>query len=369
MEHEHKKSIRECDVDIKIHSFAAMSQVLKSFCHKIKTLRIDYRRIDRDQRRNVSAQVNELCGKYLIEFDMINVEANELDGMRNPFELVEKVSVMGSVERMHSEHLTLDQLFPKVRIMELCLETLTDLNGINSTMPSLEHVDILHYPFGPIDYLTWWKISNFLKINPQIRVLKVEHPVMPMLGLASQYLPNLNELQFETSRSENYTEYEGEDEDDDEDKDEIGHFDNVTVLHVIANSNQILNFLTFKQLKQFELQCFDDLSPWISYIIENLQHLQKLNISESALNVQHTKCLTEKLPFLIEFNATFDLNVDIKTILKFVNSCKRLKSIHIQISHEIYNELIAKLQSYDWRRSDEINGTDTDLSKWMSLER
>lgn len=363
MEYEHKKSIRECDDDIKIHSFAMMSKVLKSFCHKIKTLRIDYKRIDRDQRHNVSVQVNELCAKYLIEFDMINVEANELAGMENAFEFVEKVLVMGSQEKMQSEHLTLNQLFPNVRILELCLDTVHDVNGINCTMPHLKHVEISHYPLRPIDYLTLWKISNFLKINPQIRVLKLQHPLMPMLGLASEYLPNLNLLKFETSFSENYTEYEGED------KDGNVHFDNVDILHVIAISNQTLNFLSFKQLKQLDLYCLADISQWISYITENLQQLQNLYLSKGILNVNHTKSLTGQLPFLSEFNATFDLNVDAETIFRFVNDCKRLKSIHMQISNEIYDELIQKLESNDWTKSNEINDMDTLLSTWISYER
>lgn len=371
MEHEqHKKSIRECDDNIKIHSFATMSKVLKSFCHKIKTLRIDYNHIDRDQRHNVTVQVNELCAKYLIEFDMINIEANELAGMQNPFEIVEKVLVMGSQEKMQSEHLTLDQLFPKVRIMELCLDTVNDVNGINSTMPNLEHVSISHYPLRPIDYLTLWKISNFLKINPQIRVLNLQPPLMPMLGLASEYLPNLNVLKFETSVSENYTEHEAkEDDKNEDDNDGNVHFDNVNILHVIAISNQTLNFLSFKQLKQFELHCFADLSPWISYIIKNLQQLQKFYLSNGILNANDTKSLTGQLPFLSEFNATFDLNVDAETILKFVNGCKRLKRIHMQISNGIFDELITKLESNDWTKSNETIDMDTLSSKRISYER
>ncbi|XP_055319558.1 uncharacterized protein LOC129577119 isoform X2 [Sitodiplosis mosellana] len=357
---EAEKSIREFDDDIKIRSFATMSKVLKSFCHKIQTLRIDYKQIGPDQRYSVGMEVNELCSKYLIEFAMINVEANELSAMQKPFQRIEKVSLIGWFEKLENEHLTLDELFPSLRVLELSIDGVYDANSINRTMPYLEHVEISKHPSHSIDFITLFNLSNFLKMNSQIRVLMLQHPIVPMLNVVRDYLPNVKKLKLELSYGENYSAWE---------ENEQIQLKNVEILNVIAISNQALNFMSFNQLKEFELHSFSDMSEWVNYITVNLRKLQKLYLSRGTLNAHHMESLIGQLPHLRELNATFDLDVETETIFKLVNGSKQLKSIHLQISNEIYDELQQRLENNDWTESNKIDETDTLLSSWLSYER
>lgn len=357
-----EKLIIESGDIIKIRSFEMMSKVLKSFCHKIRTLQIDYKRINPDQRYDVGVSVNELCSNYLIEFSVINVQANELNGMQQPFKKVENLLLVGWFEKLSSDNLTLVQLFPMLRVLELNLAGVYDANSINCTIPHLNRFEISQYPLRSMNLLSVRDVNNFLKINPQIQELLLQHPSAQNLKVVRDYSPNVKQLTLELSYIQDYSASSIN-------RENI-RFKHIDILNVIAISNQALKFISFDQLEKFELYCFsDDMSEWIDFITMNIKNLQKLYLSRGTLNLAHTINLTGHLTNLIELYVTFDLDVDSETIIKLVNESKKLQTIHLQVSNDIYDDLMRNLEENHWTKSKQTIGMDTLLSSWMSLDR
>lgn len=134
----------------------------------------------------------------------------------------------------------------------------------------------------------------------------------------------------------------------------------------MQTTNQVLSYTSFYQLEEFKLHCFSDMSEWAIYIAENLHNCKNSLLTRGTLNFHHTKSLVAQLPNLIALNASFALDVNADIIFELVNNSKKLSKIRLQISNEIYDEIVRALEENDWAKSNQTEELDTLLSSWIS---
>lgn len=156
--------------------------------------------------------------------------------------------------------------------------------------------------------------------NPQIRSVTTGRTSMRFLQFISQNLSNIETLDLPHLSWDYYN----------DGVDLI--FQHVKKLSVKVKTDQTPDLLEFPQLTELKLNCFPDFSmQCVDYILK-CSNLIKLDIVGGSLENGHLSGLIGRLPNLISAYVNIWSDVQVETIVNFVESREQLQILRLEIS-------------------------------------
>lgn len=311
-----KNEVVELHDVIKIEKFNMISKVFNHFGHFISKVKLIY---GRDQKYQ-SKLVFELVSHHSDNFIKFHIECyNEflLQNVQKPFYNAENVSFAGEFYELGSESMKLNEMFPKMRQLSLGYLHVTDPTSIHLHFPYLEHLSVsfirTKQPFTDTD------IKCLINKNPQIQSLSIYHGSMEFFKFVSENMPNLNALYLPWKFSDYLN-----------DRDRPIHFKTVKKLSIKYTINRFPRNVTFDKLQEMEFICNPDFPDvWINFIEKNT-HLTRLNITNGEIYKIDLEKITSILPDLVEVSFICGLDIDIESIVKFLNLNTKLKKLNLK---------------------------------------
>lgn len=298
------------DKKLQIEDFNLMLSILIYFGHTIKDLAISYENFETDQTNQINKYMNTFCLESLTQLLLKNCKLNTLNVIRKPFKNVENVTFIGGFEKLTHIDLTLNEMFPNLRRLDLANVKVADPEFINRKFPNLEHFTV------SFDGFAEQHIEKFVKKNPQIRGLQLMNSSYTFLKFLSENSKQLDQLELILT-TKNRVNYFGGDI----------HFKNVKNLMIKTDHQDYPEKLVFDQLEELRIDCFNQLNDeWINFIVKN-QRLRYLCLPFCTLDDQQILKLAKHLPDLVELSTSLTPNTHIETIVRFVQHCKQLKKL------------------------------------------
>lgn len=311
---------------------------LKAFGGSIKNLHIKYNSIPEDKHNIITKLVSNYCSKTLLEFGARLCKNGAFNGVKTPFEKVNRLHFLCEWNDFGENSLPFNELFPKVR--HLLLNYPGD--------------DLYNYHYTDLIKLSAYNIAsnNFIQIiknNPQIQHLILTKNSMDVLKTVSETLHELKILDVDIPN--NLESYQGP----------AVQFERVESVYIRCTDRKI-------DAKKIKLKNVDSLKLYMSENVGNVDDeyaefiggitaLKSLFIFDGSLSKSTLSMLSEKLSTLAEVNINFDSSVDASDIWKFVQSNKNIKEFRFNCpgSEQLFQELRSKLGE-NWKIDAENGG-------------
>lgn len=307
--------------DTKVEDF------LKAFGGSIKKLSIVYIYISEIKLEEIGRLVNLYCSETLIEFQGRYFRDGSFENMQKPFKNVERVSFNGNWKILQGNSLSPDQLFPKLRTLDL---TYTDGIIFDYNYPNLVELTTYIAPSS--------RFIKFIERNPQITMLRLKATTsVELLKTVNNRLVELDSLEFHWPNDfESY-------------QDSVIQLNYVKNATIIDHNLQIRSGnIMFKQLEILRLKTTGQLdNAWINFIVANKQFK---TLNAGIFNDSTLLMLLLNVNSLIEANIRCDNSVTIETIVQLLESNSQMKRItldFIRSSISFFDSLSKKLQN-EW---------------------
>lgn len=298
---------------IQIEDYVLMLLILQYFGHTIRSLEIDFENFQVNQIHEMNNYTNKFCSESLKQLVLTHCKRNSLDMIQQPFKNVENVTFTLGFEKLTYGDLTLDEMFPNVRRLELSYMNIADINFILRKFHRLEHFTI---SFLQTDSFTENDIEKFIGKNPHIRGIKLINSSFAFLNFLNENLPKLEELELH-STVENQKNYDGN---------EI-HFKNVKRLVIKSVTEDSPEKLKFDQLEELQIDCYSKLTDkWMDFVVEN-KKLRKFGPLFCSLNHQQLLSLAKNLPNLTELATFCEPNIRAQNVYRIIGSSKKLNKL------------------------------------------
>lgn len=268
---------------------------------------------------------------------------NPLKYVDQPFKNVETLTFMGTFKRFNSETLAFNEIFPKLRQLDIIDSSVDDRNSIVLPFKQLESVEMR---FNWQDHTDKCP-EQFITLNPQIQRLAIYSSSLWFLDFLSKHSPNLQHLEYGASIDKEHSVYK-----------DIVHFKSVKHLKIIASvencqrRDAFAEHVTLEQLQDFETigtsyGMWSLSQTWIDFIGRNV-HLQKLRINWH-INDRILKLLISKVPNVVEaaFTRYSVENANTDLILEFFRTNTNLKRLEFSFDDymNIKNGMMATIQT------------------------
>lgn len=300
------------EVIVRIEDYNLMFKILNIFGHLVIALKIDYQNFESKRMIELNHYINHRCSESIIHLELRNYpHENVLDVIRMPFKNAEKISF--GFERITDSIMTLDEMFPKMRRLDLNNVRIIDASFFERRFIHLEDFSI---SFVTPEGLNQEGIKSVIKANPQIRSLQLTHSSENLLKFISENLPQLEELQLTWIKWNTNNE-----------RDMI-HFKNVKKLLVKTTRNSPKK-LVFDNLQELILDCSEQISiEWMNFVVEN-RNLTKIETIYGSLNDWQLNMFGEYLRNLEEASINCGPNIQIETFGKFIENNLNLKTLKL----------------------------------------
>lgn len=301
--------------EVRIEDYNLMFKILNNFGNLMVTLKIEYLNFGSKRISVLNHYINNRCSDSIIHLELRNYPYNNvLDVIQMPFKNAESVSF--GFERITNSVMTLDEMFPKMRRLDLNNVRIVDASFIERRFNQLEDFSL---SFVTSEGLDQEGIKNVIKANPQIRSLQLAHSSENLLKFISENLPQLEELQLSLIKWN--TNMEGD----------MIHFKKVKKFLVRTTKNSPRK-LIFDNLQELVLDCSDQISiEWMNFVVNN-RNLTKIETLYGSLNDWQLNMFGENLTNLKEATIICGSNVQIETISKFIKNNLKLEILKLSRS-------------------------------------
>lgn len=308
-----RQPIRESSSLIAFENYENTELLFRNFGTEIKRIELKFRYVEPKQRSQIHQLIEKYCSRSLLSLTLNIVDKNTLEHFTVPFERVENVTIACELTPAKND-LRLNQIFPKLRRLNLNNINLHDSDVLNITFPHLQHVwltiSILSDIYSPI-------VDLFTR-NPQIRDLTLIYcNSFDYIKLASEHLPNLESLQLNLEiLGDDYT------------GPKI-YFNNVKTVKMIWGEFDFTDAIGFDQLESLDLRC----NNCVRFVTQ-FTNLTKLQLVQEEIEENDFLRLCGELPNLNELTITSLSNIDEQTILQLVNGCKNLRKLNVRLNYD-----------------------------------
>lgn len=305
-------------------------RLLGQFSSSIYKLKVNYGEsydLEETTAEAMSRLINLYCADTLIEIAIFDKHHSFFSQITKPFTSVESVELNGDFKNVSSGVLNFGEIFPAMKSLSLSVSTFKRINQIFLNFLNLVE---LRVRFCDWNYMRILKESDFeqiLRMNPQIRSLKMHSPSENVLRIANKLLPNLEFLRIEPSWF-----------------DEIFNtgpkisFKNVKILELKPTDNHMhidgfLEGVEFKNLEELHAMLLQDVvefSWWISFIEKNM-HLKKFHSIEGCVFDNNIVKLTKtKNKSLIDISLTLGWNVEYESLVNLIDENANVQKFHFK---------------------------------------
>lgn len=333
------------DKQVEIYDLNSMIEIFKNFGQWIQRLNIQNHNISKDFSMTIDQMINRHCSESLTH---LNLGLNEftLEYFTRPFRKVEEITVSVRAKVVRSGILLFNRLFPKLRKMNLVLNSNIDYSFITFEYP---HLDALSMVMSNDVWKRKERIEGLLRKNPQIQCIQIQYGPMDYVKDINAFLPNLQSLVLYTF--------------------DIGngslHFDHVDNFTLFTSSPHSIEKLSFARLKALQMEYSPMFfNEWLTFfqMHTNLSHLH-LNDHYSAQIVPLME-LTVGLSNLVEMVLECSASISVETITAFIRSHQKLKKLFFSFDEFVHEDIesVRKEFERDWYIRDYISSL-----SWVGL--
>lgn len=314
-------------------------KVLKHFGSEIRSIYFRTQVFDRDKVDIISQHIGKYVHSSLEHFKLDQIHDNSFVYFRMPFERVEMLTyqVDNRTIKRHGS-LPLNKIFPNLQILVLFVEHDVDLSFIQCQFPHLKSIFLIveAYPQKKNDY-----VAAFLKENPQINILILQHIDHGYIETANQFLPSLKSVTLRAFDGGN----------------KIIRMENVKHFVMDTTVPRSVHMLSMPQLQSLEINYSWKPHEWIEFL-NNHTHLTRLHLRQCSPddNVywrEFVANLTNLVELRVGFIKQFNINVeeihsvfeDHPSLIKFMLTIPTANSKHLQM--EFLDELRTKFENYE----------------------
>lgn len=259
-------------------------KVLKCFGCVIQKINIVNRQIKANESNIISKIINKYGSESLIHLDFGEIKENTFEQFMKPMSKVENLTMtIDKVTKIKIGNLTLNQIFPKLRRLELELNADVDYSFLNYKFPHLEDLEVA------VSGASWKQrdpIEGLLKHNPQIRSIRTFFVPRDYPKVINKWLPNLESASFQLFDIGNDTV-------------RMEKLKKISIQAVESIQNLFLPSVEIIFMKYLPY----DFDKWVTFF-KNHQSVKKLHLSAERylnMNFQFIELL-ENLPELNELN-------------------------------------------------------------------
>lgn len=322
----------ETDDSIHIQNIQTISKLLKKSGHFILRLKIEQFYGTAKGASLLQNLINLYCSETLKELHMVFIHLttydgtsfsyalkNSLDNFQKPFKNVERIFLHGSFKSLDNDKLKFNEIFPAIQLLSLDMIGIHDMSSVYQHFSHLKELRAHSWSTHNISgFLTDSSIESCIKMNPNIQRMTLKNVSAKLLKFVADNLPAIESLELSLS-----TEIEPNQ------REQEICFENVTFLKIFENVQNLPRKISFRNLKEFQLEGTPkDSSRWIEFVERN-QNLRKLCIFDYYLSNEEASRLSSTNPELNEITIAFDTNITNETIVKFINSLKNLMKIEL----------------------------------------
>lgn len=303
------KSIEIMDLD-------EFFKALKYFGPHVTKLIINFSELPRDDGFRIIKNIINSTTDSLTQLHLKNCKENYLINVRSPFSGTKDVLFSGNFEKLASDVLDLNELFPNMRKLTLINNEVIDKTCIDRVFPHLEDFEVVFMnKMGILES----DVIQMLQKNPQIRRFATERATMRFFRALNEHLPDLEELKF-TNMFWDY-DLQGD----------AVVFKNVKKLSVKGLSDETPDLHVFPSLVELQIDSFTDFSSqWADFVLKHL-NLEKLYITSGVMRNTHLTKLIGKLTQLTDVSLICGQKIQATTIVDFVKPRDKLQELRLNV--------------------------------------
>lgn len=171
-----------------ISDYQLAVNVLKYFGDIFQSVKFSYDWLTQKIRVNQMTQhIGEYCSKSLKQLDL-EMRHDLLEKFTDPFEAVEELTIRSRTSSFN-QSIRLNDLFPKLRRLNLVSVDASNNTFINAEFPHLEH-----FSFHSCDVTNNGNIRELIRRNPTIRSIEPQARDPSLIAYINQQLPHLENL-------------------------------------------------------------------------------------------------------------------------------------------------------------------------------
>lgn len=288
----------------------------------------------------LSSYVIKYCATLSTETALLRDRSSSWDQVHGPFAGITQVKV--SYERPLNGH-TLNRLFPNMRSLSFGRD---GLGPLNNHFPRLEDMTIQGMGYMELNRSEMAAFDSFIRLNPQIRKLKIPFSDEVSLQRVNKHLPLLEDLTIHICPNVRQNTYMAAD---------ISHFKSVKKFTVIGNLGT-RSPCTFDELEEFRLRGSlpKGIRLYHKFLVNN-PTIRKLaiesdirsSITEKITNIHN---LVSSLPLLEELDIS-PCNLTPDGAIYLMNNLKNLRKFEFFLNSNLENKRIKAQVGREWQGS------------------
>lgn len=307
-----KHGIANCYCDntfkiILIKELQLITNVLRLFGNRIKTLAIVNRFIDDNLSTAINKLVNVYASRSVSNLDLSYIKEDTLEQFTEPFSEVQTSNLAVFIENITGNIMPFNQLFPKLISLSMVLAHDLDYHFIDVTYPYLKHIEIHVHEFSDKRKK---HIESLFRKNNQIQSVTTWNFPVDYVITINKMFPHLEKLSIR----------------DFEDIHQTLYFDHVKEFRLASFEVGCLNKLLFKNLQSFDMYYDEFFVDEQKQFFKINQNITKLTIEIFSYSIDDNFIqLIDELPNLREIKMQSIVNsIDPEIITKIIQSHEKL---------------------------------------------
>lgn len=334
---------------IYLRDVGSAQQILKKFGQSIFKLKVNHDGsydFNETEMKSMSKLIDLYCTDTLTEIVIFDGHQTFFDQITKPFRNVESVEIYGTYKNLNGSGLSFVEIFPAMKSLFLSQTTFKQeaLHQIVQHFPHLVEFSVHFFDWNFGRNVEESDIERVLRMNPQIKRLKLHSPTEYILRVANEILPNLEFLRIEPNWHV-----------------EISNsgprisFKTVKILQVkptdnIMHIDRYLEGIRFENLDELRAMIAPDLefTWWISFIRQN-SHLKRFkSIEGSILEENLTKLIEANNLNLKEISITLGVDVKVASLVKFVNEQQKIEKFSFKFTENGETKISALRERFNF---------------------
>lgn len=279
----------------------------------------------------VSQYVNKYCSKTVKRLELKFIDQKIMNYLTMPFEVVNEFSCSIISDRLNTTQ-PFNQLFPKLRHLNLYLYSSSDYRYFDCEIPNLEHLTVTRTQY--------WRepdqIRGLLEKNPNIRRIDIISRTFPpnYIEVINRLLPNIEHLTMTLVNI----------------KTESIRFANVKSFNLAQIERDSIGKLSLPNLKSFQL-IYDSrfLGEWQQFFKQH-SYISHLHLEQTTYGYLPIDKLLNDLPNLIDVHFKCVDIIPAENIITFIENHKNLRKMQLLFREVTDNDesLLRKRFENEW---------------------
>lgn len=311
--------VNEDERRIEITGIAMISNVFKYFT--LTNIDVKNLYIEANISALVSQYINEYARGTLRRLKLTGTKEDTFEQFTIPFEELKEFSFSISKSEFRPSNLPLNQLFPKLRILNITFASKADLSYVVCKLPYLDYLNV-HIQTETARSQAH-QIEAFLCKNSHVRNIEIlmapKHLISLSLRKISELLPNIEFLKLNTLVL----------------SDEPAHFNHVKHFVLDDNYPRSVNHVTFSCLESLTMKYYSSsYGEWNHFFRQN-SNLTRLNMlivttDGDTSNSIALMGLATGLLNLVEMKIRSFRSINVRMIQKFIENHPRLMKLQFE---------------------------------------